>query len=184
MSLKNLLIYNSPILFEILNEIKKKFNLNLISINEDSHDVKNTNSYENSLMVSQFDNSKDCLIIKNLPKNINKIMEEINVEFISRNFNSQSSILINDYKLDINSKKISRGKQILNLTEKEVKLIIFIRKNNYANLKDLQKNVWGHSSDLETHTVETHIYRLRKKFQETFKVNDFIKYDKKGYFIN
>ena len=184
MSLKTLLIYNSPILFEILNEIKKNFNLNLININEDSHDITNTNSYENSVMVSQFDNSKDCLIIKNLPKNINKIMEEINIEFISRNFNSQSSILINDYKLDINSKKISRGKQILNLTEKEVKLIVFIRKNNYANLKDLQKNVWGHSSDLETHTVETHIYRLRKKFQEIFKVNDFIKYDKKGYFIN
>ena len=52
------------------------------------------------------------------------------------------------------------------------------------SLKQLQKNVWNYSSELETHTVETHIYRLRKKFLDTFKDDNFIKHDKEGYYIN
>ena len=53
-----------------------------------------------------------------------------------------------------------------------------------ADLKKIQKKVWGHSNDLETHTVETHIYRLRKKMIKNFKDHNFIKHDKDGYFIN
>ena len=52
------------------------------------------------------------------------------------------------------------------------------------SLRELQVEVWQHSSNLETHTVETHIYRLRKKILETFKDENFIKHDKKGYYLN
>jgi len=48
----------------------------------------------------------------------------------------------------------------------------------------LQLSVWGYSSDLETHTVETHIYRLRKKMSLTFKDENFITHNKNGYAIN
>ena len=52
------------------------------------------------------------------------------------------------------------------------------------SLKELQKQVWGYSTNLETHTVETHIYRLRKKMFKKFKDNNFIEHDKMGYFLN
>ena len=71
----------------------------------------------------------------------------------------------------------------MNLTEKECDLILFINDNKKVNLKEIQKKVWHYSSDLETHTVETHIYRLRKKMLKSFNDKNFIKYDKKGYFL-
>ena len=86
--------------------------------------------------------------------------------------------------LNLNSRKIYLGNKSLDLTEKEGNLILFINSKKKVNLKDLQKNVWGYSSGLETHTVETHIYRLRKKILEIFKDDNFINHDKYGYFID
>ena len=63
-------------------------------------------------------------------------------------------------------------------------LILFINSLKRADLKIIQKTVWGHFNDLETHTVETHIYRLRKKMIKTFEDHNFIKHDQDGYFIN
>ena len=70
------------------------------------------------------------------------------------------------------------------MTEKETELILFIIENKFVSLKDLQREVWKHTSELETHTVETHVYRLRKKFLEKFKDDEFIKHDKRGYYLN
>ena len=72
----------------------------------------------------------------------------------------------------------------LNLTEKESDLILFINSSKRAELKKIQKIVWGYSSNLETHTVETHIYRLRKKMLKNFKDHNFIKHDQYGYYLN
>ena len=63
-------------------------------------------------------------------------------------------------------------------------MILFINSKRKASLKEIQTQVWGYSPDLETHTVETHIYRLRKKILKSFKDNNFINHDKEGYFIN
>ena len=46
-----------------------------------------------------------------------------------------------------------------------------------------QKNVWGYAKDIETHTVETHVYRLRKKISDSFKDDKFILSDDNGYFL-
>ena len=113
-----------------------------------------------------------------------RILEQINIWFLVRKFSSQSKIKIGNYLLNLNSRQISKNRNELNLTEKETELILFIMNNKFVSLKDLQKKVWKHSSELETHTVETHIYRLRKKLFERFKDNKFIKYDKRGYFLN
>ena len=80
--------------------------------------------------------------------------------------------------------EISFENKSLNLTEKESDLILFINSYKRADLKKIQKTVWGHSNDLETHTVETHIYRLRKKMIKAFEDHSFIKHDQDGYFIN
>jgi len=84
--------------------------------------------------------------------------------------------------LDINSRKLKKNKINLKLTEKEVDLIIYLlNSNSEKSSLDLQKDVWKHITDLETHTVETHIYRLRKKINEAFKDNNFIINNSKGY---
>ena len=80
---------------------------------------------------------------------------------------------------------MNKNNEKLSLTEKEAKIIIFLNKfSNPKSINELQKNVWGHKSNLETHTVETHIYRLTKKIEKKFKDNKFISSLKGGYKIN
>ncbi len=84
--------------------------------------------------------------------------------------------------MDVNSRKLKKNKISLKLTEKEVDLIIYLlNSNSEKSALDLQKDVWKHITDLETHTVETHIYRLRKKINEKFEDNNFIINNAKGY---
>ena len=83
-----------------------------------------------------------------------------------------------------NSKVILRGEQKLKLTEKEINFILFLKNSNSPqNIKNILKHVWKYSSDTDTHTIETHIHRLRKKIFEKFNDNNFIKNNEKGYYI-
>ena len=84
----------------------------------------------------------------------------------------------------MNSRKISLANKNLSLTERETNLIIFIKDKKNVTIKELQKKVWDYSPDLDTHTVETHIYRLRKKMKETFGNESFILNTTKGYSID
>ena len=100
-------------------------------------------------------------------------------------FSYQSDIAIGKYKLNLNSKEISKNNITIDLTEREMNLILFLKqKSDPVKIDELQKEVWEYGSDLETHTVETHIYRLRKKIKEKFKDDNFIISSKKGYFLN
>ena len=73
----------------------------------------------------------------------------------------------------------------IKLTEKEINIIIYLSKSkNSVSINDLEKNVWKYQSDIETHTVETHIYRLRKKILKSFNDENFILSKKDGYQIN
>ena len=111
-------------------------------------------------------------------------MEKINIEFIKIQFNSQSELKVNNYVIDLNSREIILKNKKLKLTEKEINTIIYLSKSNKAvSVDELQEKVWSYQSDLETHTVETHIYRLRKKILSTFKDNEFIISKKNGYQI-
>ena len=186
MSSKNLFIYNSTKLFEILNEIKMHLNFEVSYIDKKDYQKIDFKDFKNYLVITTDSCEKinNCLMIDKLPEKITKLIEKINLNFLRNQFNNQSEIKVGKYLLDLNSRKINLGKIYLDLTEKECDLMLFIQTNKKVNLKTLQKNVWGYSSDLETHTVETHIYRLRKKMLETFKDDNFIKYDKKGYFLN
>jgi DNA-binding response OmpR family regulator len=85
----------------------------------------------------------------------------------------------------LNSRELTENNVVLKLTEKETNIIIFLFKsNNTVGVAQLQSKVWGHNSKLETHTVETHIYRLRKKILKTFNDDKFIVSKKNGYQIN
>ena len=112
------------------------------------------------------------------------MVEIINLRFLKNQFKNQSEIRIGRYYLNLNSRKISFQNIYQSFTERECNLIIFIHLQTKVSLEEIQKNVWNYSSDLETHTVETHIYRIRKKMMDTFNDNNFIKFDKNKYFLN
>ena len=124
------------------------------------------------------------LIIDSKPIKLEKLIEFININFLKNKFSDQSNITIGKYKLDLNSRKIRYKDKNLSLTERETDLIIYINEKKVVSVKDLQKKVWHYAQDLETHTVETHVYRLRKKIKEIFGDENFIKNEKKGYSIN
>ena len=184
MSSKNLIIFNSPFLFEILKEIEENLNFKIEQYDDQKSNQIDFSELKNYLVISdKTNNIKDCKILT-IPKKIDKILEQINIWFLSNKFSTQSNIKIGNYFLNLNSRQITKDDNELNLTEKETELILYIMENKIVSLKDLQREVWKHASELETHTVETHIYRLRKKFFEKFKDDEFIKHDKKGYYLN
>ena len=92
------------------------------------------------------------------------MIDNINTNLLKHKFSFQSSINIKDYILNLNSRVISKKENELKLTEREIEIILFLKdKKKPQNINILQKEVWSYVADLETHTVETHIYRLRKK---------------------
>ena len=125
------------------------------------------------------------LILNFLPIKILKLVEKINIEFLRNNFSDQSKVKINNYVINLNSREMVLNDVKIKLTEKEVNTIIYLSQSTEAvSVEDLEKNVWQYQPDIETHTVETHIYRLRKKILKNFKDNSFIMSKKNGYKIN
>jgi hypothetical protein len=183
---KTLFVYNSLDLFKILSEIEENFHFEIRYIDKKDFKEINFEKYKNYLIISTNLNEKinNCIIIDNLPKKITKLIEILNLNFLKIQFKNQSKHKIGKYILDLNSRKIYFEEIRLNLTEQESDLILFINSSKRAELKKIQKIVWGYSSDLETHTVETHIYRLRKKMLKNFKDQDFIKHDQDGYYLS
>jgi hypothetical protein len=183
---KTLFVYNSLNLFHILNEIKKNFYFELEYIDAKNYKKINFEQYKNYLIIStnHDEKIKNCIIIDSLPTKLIKLVEIINLSFLKKQFKNQSEYKIGKYTLDLNSRRIYFENNNLSLTEKESDLILFINSLKRADLNKIQKTVWGHSNELETHTVETHIYRLRKKIFKTFDDHNFIKHDRDGYFIN
>ena len=122
--------------------------------------------------------------IINCPFQLNNFVERINVIFLKNKFLNNSNLNILNYEINLNSKEILRDGQKLKLTEREINFILFLKNSNSPqNIKSILRSVWNYSPNLETHTVETHVHRLRKKFFSHFKDDNFIKINKKGYFI-
>ena len=187
---QNVNIVNFNSLYVILDEIKENLSFNITKYENDMDFLKEEkNSLKDSLTIINLNKKilgrKNLLIFNNLPISFNKLVELININLIKLKFNSQSKINIKGYVLNLNSKFFSKDNTNLKLTEKEIEIILYLDlKKNKHKVLDLQKNIWGYSSDLETHTVETHIYRLRKKINDKFNDNDFIVSHDDGYFIN
>ena len=186
MSSKILIIYEYQNLFEILNEISEYLSFKILNYKKKEYEKIKFNSKIDYLILSQkkIEGINNILILDNFPIKIEKLLEIINVNFLKNKFYNQSNIRIGKYNLDLNSRKISFQNKNLDLTERETNLIVFIHNKKEVTIKDLQKNVWDYSPNLETHTVETHIYRLRKKMKESFKDENFILNKNNGYSIN
>ena len=128
--------------------------------------------------------SDDGYNIIKYPIDIYNLIEKINIQLIKYKYSFQSKILVKKYSLDLNSKIISKDKKKLKLTEREMEIIIFLNESKTPQkITNLQSEVWGHSSELETHTVETHVYRLRKKISDSFNDEKFLLSTDDGYLI-
>ena len=189
MNKHNVNIINFNLLYEILYEIKEKLSFTISKYeNEKDFLDHNDKNCGDCLIISNSKKlnliKKNLLVFDNLPLSINKLIELININFIRLKFNHQSKINIKGFELNLNSKFFSKNNIELKLTEKEIELILYLDLNkNKHSVLDLQKNIWGYASDLETHTVETHIYRLRKKIGDKFKDKNFIISSNEGYYI-
>jgi len=192
---QSVIIINIKPLYEILNEINNNFSYKLAHLNAKEF-YKNFNKedkqFDNSIFVTTSEyiqilekiriKKEKILLINISPESIYKLIDRINVCLIQNKYDFQSNIKLKNYNLDINSKTVEYKNKKLKLTEKEIEIILFLNKDSLSKkVIDLQKNVWGYSSDIETHTVETHVYRLRKKISETFKDDKFILSDDNGY---
>ena len=186
MQTQNLIIYKFSELYHILQEFRLDLNFNILfedNENALNETVKNLNNY---LIITnkEYSNIANQFVLNNLPINISKLVEKINIEFLKVQFNSQSEVKVNNYIIDLNSREMIEKNVKLKLTEKEINTITFLSKSNKpVSVDELQEKVWSYQSDIETHTVETHIYRLRKKILNTFNDNEFIISKKNGYQI-
>ena len=214
MAKQNINIVGIPILYNILEEIKDNLSFKVVNFSSTDNFLKflNENKLDkkNFFIITSI-NNKDFFLKKNFfnvkniffmssknrkidmennynifqyPVDIYNLIEKINIQLIKYKYNFQSKIKVKNYSLDLNSRIISKGDNILKLTEREMDIIIFLNESNLPQkINVLQNQVWGYSSKLETHTVETHVYRLRKKIYDSFKDQRFIISTDTGYFI-
>ena len=130
-------------------------------------------------------NSNNELIEQlNLPFSILDFEKKI-ISLVAKNeFKKNSLIYLNDYIVDKNERKIKKNDLSLQLSEKEINFLILFSESKSPVSKNLVlERVWNYSPETETHTVETHIHRLRKKILQKFGDNNFIKNNNKGYYI-
>ena len=193
MNNQNIFIINFNSLYEVLDEIKENLSFNILNFKSENDFIKDNHlDLKNSLIILKFNQKflfnesfkKNLFYLEGFPLSLNKLIELINIQLIKLRFNYQSKIRINGYELNLNSKFLSKNNKFLKITEKEMDIILYLINNKTKhNVLALQKNIWGYSVEMETHTVETHIYRLRKKIRDKFNDDSFILSHNDGYFI-
>ena len=190
---QNIFILNSKTLYDILIELKNLLNFNILQMNEKDLNKNTFDNFKNYILLTNdvkninknpyIDKTK-VLVIDENPIPIKKLIEKINIFILKESFQTQSKKKIKDYYFDLNDRTIFKKEKKIKLTEKELQLILYLDlKKDPQNITKLQNEIWGYNKDLETHTVETHIYRLRKKIQKEFNDEQFIKSNNNGYFL-
>ena len=193
---QKLYIINLSNFYNIISELQDHIGYEVFKFDNkeifyDKYDNKSISTENSILIVHEKDynffvkNINEDQIIKfKPPVNIFTFIENLNVKFIQKKYHDQSNVNVKDFSLNINSRELKKDKLTLKLTERETDMILYLNDSKKpVNVETLEKEIWQHSSDLETHTVETHIYRLRKKIKTEFGNDDLIKSDKDGYII-
>jgi hypothetical protein len=185
-------------LYNILYESNDLFSFNIFNYQNSKEFLKeiesnNEECVNSTIIVDKKDhvlmsnnkiNINNILVMDTWPLKIEKLLDKINTQLIKQKYNFHSKLNIKNYALNFNSRIISNKMKELKLTEREIDIILFLKDNsNPQSVSMLQNKVWGYSSDLETHTVETHIYRLRKKIKDKFDDENFIISEDVGYKI-
>ena len=197
----NVLILGSSSFISTLNELKGflKFNpileksnnnINIILFHTDALNDKNQKELIERKKVIKICAGTKQNITNNydasleLPATLKEINAIIENTAAKKKFNKNSSIEVKNYFLDKNEKKLSKLGDFIILTEKEIQLIeLFLNYKKPLTKENILSSVWNYSTEADTHTVETHIYRLRKKIVDKFKDDKFILNNKDGYYL-
>ena len=193
---QNVYILNFDELYEIFNEVKDVLNFNVSKVGNLDLQKLNKESNSNlksSILITIFNkkiykistlDEKEFLFIENLPISLPNLIEKMNIFFLKIRFNFQNKIYIKNYNINLNNRTIYNDNLETSLTEKEVQIILFLlEKKTPQKISKLQSEIWNFSNDLETHTVETHIHRLRKKIKVIFGDGEFISSGENGYYL-
>ncbi len=190
MSEQKIYIINFKSLYDIFDEVKNLLSFKIFQIKIDQIDKKLIQNEKNCIFITDdiskidFLNDNRVLELNSLPISFTKLIEKINLLFLKINFQSKSEVQIKNYFLDLNERSISKQKKNTKLTEKELEIILYLsNKKKPKTILELQNEIWKYSDELETHTVETHIYRLRKKIKKVFNDDNFILSSKEGYYL-
>ena len=186
MNKQNLIIFKFKSLYKIFKELEENLNFKILELSEEKNLKSKLNNYEDYLIITKkkIENSNNQLVLNEFPIKISNFIEKLNIQLLKNQFNKKSEIMIGKYMIDLNSRELKLKDTFLKLTEKEINTIVYLHKSRGAvSVHKLQSKVWGYEPNLETHTVETHIYRLRKKILQTFNDNNFIISQKNGYQI-
>ena len=202
MNIHNIIIFEFDSLYKILSEIKNNLPFKINNLKK--LESKDSNFVEYSLVITNYINKNFLLKERKIDKNkilfltkekknnqhitypiqIKNLIEKINIKLIKQKYNNQSYLKVSNYILNLNSRIISKNNNSLKLTEKEINIILFLNDHkNPQKVSILQNQVWGYLSELETHTVETNINRLRKKINDHFNDSNFIISTDDGYLI-
>ena len=168
---------------------KDKTNFDIVICHEEKEfDVKQDNLNNKSILKILASKNKykasnyDGFL--NLPTSLSEINTIVEQTISKKIFSKNSSILIKNYLLNKNEKKLIKDKNFIILTEKEIQLLdLFLAQNKPISKNKILSLVWNYSSEADTHTVETHIYRLRKKINDKFSDLKFILNNKEGYYL-
>ena len=181
-----IILYDCLDIYKILNELSEILNIDLEYVDNKADLEKLIKKLNIFIIVSRKNiNLTNQIILTNFPIKLNELIKKINLDILKINYSQKSNIKIGKYLLNLNSREIFFEKNKLKLTEQEVKILTYLNDSKKSiSVGQLQKNIWKYNSDLETHTVETHIHRLRKKFLNIFNDENFIKSSKEGYLIN
>ena len=197
----NVLIFGPSSFISTLDELKPflKFNpifdisnkkIDIILFHSEAIKDKNQRNFiDNNNIIKIFaskieEPSSPYDVLLELPANLKEINAVVENIAIKTKFIKNSSIKIKDYLLNKNEKKLSKQNNFIILTEKEVQLLeLFLEKKKAISKDNILSAVWNYSADTDTHTVETHIYRLRKKINDKFMDEEFILNNKDGYYL-
>ena len=187
MSNKKIVLYDCNDIYKILDEIKQFLDLDIKYLNKKT-ELENLKQVKNDYIIiskKKIETTISLLVLENLPIKIKDLMEKISIKIIKKNYNLKSNLKIGKYLLNINSREIFDQNKKVKLTEQEVKILVYLNDiGSFVKINELQEKIWGYNIDLETHTVETHIHRLKKKFIEGFGDRKLIKSDRNGYKID
>ena len=187
MSNQNLIIYRFSSLYHTLKELEQDLNFEVYEATNEKNLNNLVLTLQNYLIVTskKISDKNQYVILDKLPIKFSKLVESLNIKFLKNKFVHQSKIEIKNYLIDLNSREISLNDIRLKLTEKEINTIIYLsNEKKPISIQELQTKVWGYQSGMETHTVETHIYRLRKKILKTFNDENLLLSKKNGYQIS
>jgi hypothetical protein len=202
-------IIGSNLFYDLLNELNLNYSistdLNLKSLNKD-HSVRIIFAEKLNLLELRklfLENIPSLFLLKDknflkknkltlldfhislfMPIEILSFREILNILLTKYTFLKKSKIIINDYEIDSNQRVIFKNKISVKLTEKELELILALSKSNGLNKSFLLKNIWNHSSDLDSHAFETNLHRLRKKIKKSFNDNKFIIENNSFYYLS